>query len=300
MQQLLRIHRLGIVLDQQITITTGSTVHPVFEFGNQSIIRMRFRGTRLGQSQEGLTLVRRGVQRARIGLQQHGQFLRRTMTADCNVNRKPSLLVLLQRGRLSSCNHHTGQLWRDVIRKGDMKRSALADAAFLDKGIGVDLDQFMNQVFLRLRVHLGVALRNDMKWKRAVAILDGRCLGGPLQNGRNDLGTIACIRLAGNGLMEDGRRNVIVHNHGRRRDDWVLVDLQQEGVPIILAAKGKDGHHVVVGRRAAARTRHEFRHGHGSFVRSLSRGDKHLRYEAFLFCAPQCGPPRPICIHGRP
>jgi hypothetical protein len=91
-----------------------------------------------------------------------------------------------------------------------------------------------------------------MEWQGSIAILNRGGLRGKVQNFANDTAAQYGVSLAGNGLMQNGSRNVIVHNH---TCDWyhgIVLDTPQHGIPLILPAHGKNGPHFFPARHMQA------------------------------------------------
>lgn len=210
-----------------------ATTIALLELRNEGKVGMRVGGRPLGQIQQRLAKIRLGVQRLWIRLEQHAKLFRRTVTTHGNMNGQPSLLVLEEHSVGSTVNHHACQTGRNVVRKRNVKGCTTSHATRSNETFWVGRNQQMNQSFLRSRVHLGVALTNDMEGDRSIAIPNGGCLGRRGENVGNDSSSMFRVGLAGNGLVYNRRGNVIAHGHVRCGDQWVLLYESQDLCPLV-------------------------------------------------------------------
>ena len=128
-----------------------------------------------------------------------------------------------------------------LTRKDNVQRRSLSDSPFFRQGSLVGLNEFQNEFFLGLGIHLGVALRNHVQGQRPVPVLDARCLRQVPQDPTDDGSPERRIALASNGLMQYCRANVIVHNHGCQRQSGNLLNAMEHIEPQVFAAELKHG-----------------------------------------------------------
>ena len=92
-----------------------------------------------------------------------------------------------------------------------------------------------------------------MKRQRAISILDGSRFRRNVENLPNDASASLGVSFAGNCLVEDRCRYVIVHDHGGDGNQVIAPNAIQHRIPTVLATQGEDGVHFGLTRGAHGR-----------------------------------------------
>lgn len=137
------------------------------------------------------------------------------------MNWQPSLLIAHPGSGRSKREHLLAQLGADIVGEDYVKGVARSDATGDRDGGRVGMDEGQKELFFHLGLHLAVALCQDMDGEGPVSILDGRCRGTDRQDELDQIRTSTDVTLGRDCLMENGRRNVVGHCHGRDGQRWV-------------------------------------------------------------------------------
>lgn len=125
-------------------------------------------------------------------------------------------------------------------RKENMERSTFALPALGDDRRRKSLDHLCNELFLGHGRHLGVALSNNVQRVRAKAVLDAGRLRCRLENALHDLDTRSFATATSDRLMEDRRRDAVLHGELVKRNLWLGTDHAVDRLPTILLAQFQD------------------------------------------------------------
>lgn len=230
-------HSLPVVLCGRVL---AAALQPLLQGLEEGAIGMLFRRRTLGQHPGSLPIVGRLGETLGICLQQHIQLLGGAVTRSRHVNWEPSLLVAHLGGVRSEGEHLPAQLGADVVGEDYVKGVARSDASSDRDGGRVGMDESQKELLFRLGLHLAVALCQDMDGEGSVSILDGRRRGTDRQDELDQSRTSADVALGRDCLMQNGRRDVVGHCHGR--DGQRRIGSHKAGNlgPPLFLAKGKN------------------------------------------------------------
>jgi hypothetical protein len=128
----------------------------------------------------------------------------------------------------------------DRTCKDDVERRSLSNPTCFRQGFGKSINNFVDETFLGRRIDLRIALGNHMERHGPVAVFGLRGLRRVLENRRNDPSTNGRVAFAGDCLVDDRRRNVIVHGHAVIANEWMLIDILEDFIPFVIAAESEE------------------------------------------------------------
>ena len=213
---------------------------PVLESLQESPVGMLLRCRALGQHQGSFPVVGCFGETLGICLQQHVQLFRRAVTRGRHVYGEPPLLVAHLGGIRPKGEHLPAQIGADVVGEDNVERIARPDAAGNGDGGRVGVDEGQKELFFHLGLHLAVALRQNMDRQRPISILDGCSRGSNREYKLDQTRPSADVALGRDGLVQDGRRDVVGHRHWCNGEGWVGRDESRNIGPLLFLAENED------------------------------------------------------------
>ena len=136
---------------------------------------------------------------------------------------------------------------RSLTGEDDVQWGATTHASFLGQGAWERVDQSQNDLFLCLRIHLHVALSTAMKREAAVPILDRSGLRSDGEDSEDHCRPCLGVTLRSDGLVTNGRDNIVVHCHRLNAYQRVLLDELKARAPVVLSTETEDSIHFLLG-----------------------------------------------------
>ena len=133
--------------------------------------------------------------------------------------------------------------------KDNVQRRAFSDAAFCRESFRMDFNKLADDSFFYICLHLrGVALRNDVERKRSISVFHCGSVRSSFENRKDDSFSKRGFTLAGNSLVNNSRRDIVIHGHWGDGKERILTNVPQDRRPLVCSAELEQKSHLIASR----------------------------------------------------